>query len=157
MPYIDILIVVVVAIFAGKGFYKGFFNEFFTFLGFIIAFFIATNLYHGLGAWIASLLKISLGLGKFAAFLLVFLAIVFAFTAVGAALSKGAKKLKMSGTNRFLGAVFGGAKGILVVGVLVVVMVKGAFSPGLASAVKSSFLAPFTVEFFGKAMALIDL
>jgi membrane protein required for colicin V production len=155
MPYIDILIIVVVAIFAGKGFYKGFFNEFLTFLGFIVAFFIATNVYTAAGIWLASFLKVSAGLGKFAAFLIVFLSIVFAFAALGSALSQGAKKLKVSGTDRTLGALFGAAKGMMAIGVVVTLMLKGSFSPGMASAAKGSFLAPLAVEFFDKAMNLI--
>jgi membrane protein required for colicin V production len=156
MPYIDIFILVVVAVFAGKGYFKGFFNEFLTFIGFIIAFFMATNIYKGLGNWIGGLLHISQGLGRFVAFLLIFLVIVFAFTALGSMLSQGAKKLKVTGTNRLLGAVFGAAKGLLSVGVLVTVISRGAFSPGMAAGVKSSFLAPLTVEFFDRAMNLIS-
>lgn len=157
MPYIDILVIVVVAIFAGKGFYKGFFNEFLTFLGFVVAFFIASNLYSPLGNWFASLLKVSQGLGRFAGFLLIFLVIVFAFTALGAALSQGAKKLKVSGTNRLLGGIFGAGKGVLLMGVITVFLVQGAFSPGLSAAVKTSFLAPITVNFFQAAMNVIRL
>ncbi|MCZ7587131.1 MAG: CvpA family protein [Deltaproteobacteria bacterium] len=158
MPsYVDLFILVVIAIFAIKGFFKGFFVEFFSFLGFFVAFFIATNLYNGLGAWVASILKVSFGLAKFAAFLLVFLAIVFAFAAVGVALSKGAKKLKLSGTNRFLGGVFGAAKGALAVGVMVLVLAKGNIAPGFEAEVKKSTVARVAVAVFDRTMALVDL
>ncbi len=157
MPYIDLLILVIIAVFAGKGFVKGFFNEFLTFMGFIVAFFISTNLYKPVGGLIASLLHISQSFGRFAAYLILFLSIVFAFAVVGRMLSKGAKKLNVSGVNRTLGAVFGGAKGALGIGVILTVLMKGAVSPGLSAAAKNSVLTPFVIRFFDEAMKLFSL
>ena len=150
MPYVDLIIVVVILIFAGKGFVKGFFNECLTFAGFIAAFFLATNTYKGFGALVSSTLGVSQSLGSFAAFLIVFLIIVFAFAAAGHLLSKGAKKLKVGGMNRTLGALFGAAKGTLLVGVILSFIFKDAAPSG-------SFLAPFVTHFFDQAMTLIDL
>ena len=154
---IDIIILVVVAVFAGKGFYKGFFNEFLTLLGFVLAFVAASKFYGILGDKIQVFLKVSPGLGKFAAYLLIFLPIVFLFAMLGNLLSQGAKKLKVSGTNRLLGGAFGAAKGTMLVGIVVVFILKQGrdIHPGLAASVKGSTLAPYVGEFFNKAMDLI--
>lgn len=150
MPYVDLIIVVVIIIFAGKGFVKGFFNECLTFFGFIAAFFFATNMYKGFGALIASLLGVSQGMGRFAAFLIIFLIIIFAFAAAGHLLSKGAKKLKVGSVDRTLGAVFGAAKGALLIGVILTLIYKGQAPSG-------SYLAPYITHFFDQAMNLLDL
>ncbi|MBZ0270426.1 CvpA family protein [bacterium] len=157
MPYVDILIVIVVGVFAAKGFFKGFFNEALTLVGFIVAFFFATNVYGGLGGFVAGLLGISAGLAKFVAFLAVFLAIVFASAALGSVLSQGAKVLALSGMNRFLGSLFGAAKGFIAVGVIAAVMMEGAISPGLAAVVNSSFLAPIAIDVFDQVMSVINI
>lgn len=157
MPYIDLVILVVVAIFAGKGYVKGFFNEFLTFLGFVVAIFLSTNLYGPIGTWFSKMLGVGAGLGRFAAFLLIFLLTTFGFASVGIMLSKGAKKLDLTGANRALGAAFGGAKGFLAVGVILAVIVKGAVSPKVAAGVKGSFFAPYAIEFFKKLMDVIQL
>jgi membrane protein required for colicin V production len=150
MPYVDLVIVVVILIFSGKGFIKGFFNEFLTFLGFIVAFFFSTNMYKEFGTLISSILGVSQSLSRFVAFLIIFLIIIFAFAAAGHLLSKGAKKLKVGGMDRTLGAVFGAAKGALLIGVILTVLYSG-------NAPSGSFLAPFVTHFFDQAMNIIDL
>ncbi len=150
MPYVDLIILVVIVIFAGKGFVKGFFNECFTFLGFIAAFFFSSNVYKGFGALLSGLLGVSQGMGRFAAFLIVFLIIIFAFAAAGHLLSKGAKKLHVGGMDRTLGAVFGAAKGALLIGVIITFIFQGKTPSG-------SFLAPFITSFFNQAMNILDL
>lgn len=157
MPYVDLLILVVVAVFAGKGFVKGFLNEFLTFLGFVVAVFFGTNLYGPVGTWLAKTLGVGAGLGRFAAFVVVFLGITFGFAMVGSALSKGAKKLDLTGANRALGAGFGGAKGALAIGVILAVIGKGAISPALTAAVKGSFFAPYIQKFFQAALEMLEL
>jgi len=157
VPYIDLLIAVVIVIFAGKGFVKGFFVEALTFAGFFVALFVTANLYKPLGAIIADLLSVSASVASVIVFIVLFVLITFAFSFAGRMLTKATKKLKLSGLNRFFGLVFGAAKGAFACGVVLAVMMEKNIIPSLTAKAKASVLAPPLTDFANWLLGVLNL
>jgi membrane protein required for colicin V production len=158
VPYIDLLIVVVLALFAGTGFWKGFFVEALTFVGFFVALFVTLLVYQPLGAMIAGLLKLSHPrFAQVLCFIILFILITFGFSLVGQMLTKATKKLRLSGLNRAFGAVFGGLKGAFLCGVFLAVIVEKNLFTSLTAHAKDSLLAPLLMKLANWMLDLFHL
>jgi membrane protein required for colicin V production len=147
VPYlIDLIVLVVIVVFAAKGYFKGFWNEALTFAGFMIALVVAAALYKPLGQFVASLLQFKSSTGvSVVMFILLFIAVSYAFALGGQTLTKVTQKLELSDVNRVLGAGFGGLKGAFICGVILAVLIEKHLLGGLTVHAQKSILTPYLV------------
>ena len=90
-----------------------------------------------LAQWLSGRFELGWGLSLGASFLLVFLAVRF----VGALVARGMAKVGLSSVDRLLGAVFGAARALLLIGVFA--MLGHAFGMDRTLTWKEATLAPF--------------
>jgi membrane protein required for colicin V production len=118
---------------------QGFFEEAFGMAGLVVGYVVAAWQYQRLADWLLSFLKSEL-LAQILAFLILFLVILVAFSIAGRIMGKLMKKVGLSAFDRFLGALLGVVKGVLVVAV--VLMGLTAFTP-TSPLLENSQLAPY--------------
>jgi membrane protein required for colicin V production len=139
MTAADWLIVVVILLSIISAGIQGFFAEALSMAGLVIGYIVAAWQYPGLAAWFMSFLK-NQWLADIFSFLIIFFAILIAFSFAGRVARKLMKAAGLSGFDRFLGALLGVVKGALVVAV--VLMGMTAFTP-TSQMLKNSELAPY--------------
>jgi membrane protein required for colicin V production len=118
---------------------EGFFHEVFKLAGLVVGYLVAAWQYHRLADWFAPHLK-SPWLGEIAAFLIIFFAVLLVAGFAGRVTRWAMKKAGLTTIDRFLGAVLGLLKGILVVAI--VLTATTAFAPA-AKWLAGSELAPY--------------
>ena len=147
MPYIiDLIVIVVIVVFAGKGFWKGFWNEALTFAGFLIALVVSIAMYKPLGYFIADIIHFHRVGTSVVVFIFVFIGVSYLFALGGQALTKVTKKLELGELNRVLGAVFGGLQGAFLCGVLLAVLIEKQLFGSLTVHIQHSILTPHLVH-----------
>jgi membrane protein required for colicin V production len=119
--------------------FEGFFREAFKLAGLALGYLLAAWQYQRLAAWFAPYLK-SPWVGEFVAFLIIFFAVLIVAGLAGRIARSVMKKAGLGSIDRFLGAVLGLVKGVLVVAI--VLMAMTAFAPG-AKWLADSELAPY--------------
>jgi membrane protein required for colicin V production len=139
MTAADWAIVVVVLLSIISAGVQGFFSEALSIAGLVIGYVVAAWQYPGLAAWFMSFLK-NEWLAEIFSFLIIFFAILLVFSVAGRVARKLMKAAGLSGFDRFLGALLGVVKGVLVVAV--VLMGMTAFTPTSKMLAKSE-LAPY--------------
>src|SRR5277367_2186070 len=117
---------------------EGFFHEAFKLAGLVVGYLLAAWQYHRLADWFAPHLK-SPWLGEIAGFIIFFAVLIVAGIA-GRFARSVMKKAGLGGIDRFLGAVLGLLKGVLVVAIVLTAMT--AFAPA-AKWLADSELAPY--------------
>jgi membrane protein required for colicin V production len=118
---------------------EGFFHEAFKLAGLGVGYLLAAWQYHRLADWFTPHLK-SLWLGEIAGFLIIFFAVLIVAGIAGRIARSVMKEAGLSGIDRFLGAVLGLLKGVLVVAIVLTAM--AAFAPA-AKWLAGSELAPY--------------
>jgi membrane protein required for colicin V production len=118
---------------------EGFFHEAFKLAGLVVGYLLAAWQYRRLADWFAPYLK-SPWLAEIAGFLIVFFAVLLVAGIAGRIARSVMKKAGLSAIDRFLGAVLGLLKGVLVVAVVLTAM--AAFAPA-ARWLERSELAPY--------------
>jgi membrane protein required for colicin V production len=118
---------------------EGFFHEAFKLAGLVVGYLLAAWQYHRLADWFAPHLK-SPWLGEIAGFLIIFFAVLIVAGLAGRIARWAMKKAGLSSIDRFLGAVLGLLRGVLVVAVVLTAM--AAFAPA-ANWLAASQLAPY--------------
>ena len=118
---------------------EGFFHEVFKLAGLVVGYLVAAWQYHRLADWFAPHLK-SPWLGEIAAFLIIFFAVLLVAGMAGRIARWAMKKAGLTTIDRFLGAVLGLLKGMLVVAI--VLTATTAFAPA-AKWLAGSELAPY--------------
>ncbi len=118
---------------------EGFFHEVFKLAGLVAGYLLAAWQYHRLADWIEPYLK-SPWFGEIAAFLFIFFAVQIVAGIAGRIARSVMKKAGLSGLDRFLGAVLGLVKGVLVVAIVLTAV--AAFAPA-ANWLANSQLAPY--------------
>jgi membrane protein required for colicin V production len=96
---------------------EGFFHEAFKLAGLVVGYLLAAWQYHRLADWFAPHLK-SPWLGEIAGFLIIFFAVLIVAGLAGRIARWVMKKAGLSAIDRFLGAVLGLLRGVLVVAVV---------------------------------------
>lgn len=119
MLTIDYIIVAAFLISVLIGLFRGFFKEALSLVTWILALWVALNYSQMLEPMLGSIGSEALRL--WAARLLTFLLVLIAGGLLNALIGILVAKTGLSGTDRVLGMVFGGARGVLVVGILVLV------------------------------------
>jgi membrane protein required for colicin V production len=118
---------------------QGFFAEALSMAGLVVGYVVAAWKYRGLADWFMTFLK-NQWLADIFSFLIIFFAILLLFSIAGRLARKLMKAAGLSGFDRFLGALLGVVKGILIVAV--VLMGMTAFTP-TSTMLKNSQLAPY--------------
>jgi len=118
---------------------EGFFHEAFHLVGLVVGFVLAAWQYHRLASWLDPYLK-SPWVGEIAAFLIIFFAVLILAGLAGRLARWMMKKAGLTVVDRFLGAVLGLLRGVLVVAI--VLMAMTAFAPA-AKWLDESQLAPY--------------
>jgi membrane protein required for colicin V production len=118
---------------------EGFFHEVFKLAGLVVGYLVAAWQYHRLADWFAPHLK-SPWLGEIAAFLIIFFGVLLVAGFAGRIARWAMKKAGLTTIDRFLGAVLGLLKGMLVVAI--VLTATTAFAPA-AKWLAGSELAPY--------------
>lgn len=139
---IDILILVVLAVFLLKGLLRGLLKEVCSLLGLILGGVFAFSFHQPL----ARLLQEGAGLpGQVAvwgAFLCIFLAVVIVFGVLGFVLHRFVKMVLLGGVNRLAGAAFGLAQAVVILAMLMLAMGSQPAPAMARQMVSSSHLAP---------------
>src|SRR5271163_3575789 len=105
---------------------EGFFREAFGLAGLVVGYLLAAWQYHRLAECFAPHLK-SPWVGEIAAFLIIFFAVLIVAGLIGRVARSLMKKAGLGAIDRFLGALLGLLKGVLVVAI--VLMAMTAFEP----------------------------
>ncbi len=150
---IDLALLIVIALFAGKGYWKGFFIEALTFAGYFAALFVTVAIYKQLAAMAGALINSQSPLLSIVVFILLLIGITFTFSMAGRLLTKGVKALKLSGLNRLFGGVFGALKGAFLCGIVLAVLTDKPLFSSLTAQIQQSMLAPTLTH---GAKALLD-
>jgi len=140
---IDPILVVLLSLFALRGYFKGLFRESFSLAGLFVGFMVAVRYDEPVAALLMDSLKLSLILLKAVAFVLLFFALYFSFSLAGWLLHRFAGFLFLQSLDRVGGTVMGVTKGAAVLSIVVFLM--GAFPlvpDGVRDLMKRSYLAP---------------
>lgn len=142
MNFIDIAILVILALFLVKGLLRGLLREICSLLGLLAGALLALR-YHGpLAQTMAEAFRLPAGFCAAVTFALLFLAAVLVFWGVGYLLTRFVKLLFLGGLNRVVGGFFGLAQGVLLLAVILFAVANGG-SPGfLLPSLERSHLAP---------------
>jgi membrane protein required for colicin V production len=139
MTAADWLIVAVVLLCIISAAVDGFFAELLSMAGLVVGYIIAAWKYPGLSDWFMTFLK-NAWLADIVSFLIIFFVILLVFNIAARLARKLMKAAGLSGFDRFMGALLGVVKGVLVV--TVVLMGMTAFTP-TSTMLKRSVLAPY--------------
>ncbi len=139
MTAADWLIVAVVLLSVVSAGMQGFFAEALSMAGLVVGYMVAAWKYPGLSDWFMTFLK-NAWLADIFSFLIIFFAILLVFNVAARIARKLMKAAGLSRFDRFLGALLGVVKGVLVV--TVVLMGMTAFTP-TSTMLKRSVLAPY--------------
>ena len=118
MNWVDLVIVVLISLSAGISLMRGFVKEALSLAAWLVAFWVAMTFSYRLDALIVDYIH-SPSVRFIAAFSILFLVTLIAGALVNYLATQLVKKTGMSGTDRMLGVVFGIARGIAIVAVLV--------------------------------------
>lgn len=140
MNIFDIIIIVVVAFCLIRGFFRGLVGEISGIIGVFAGFYGAYTYYPLLTIYAEPWIN-SETLRNVAAFFLLFCAILIVISLIALAIKKLLKLVFLGWVDRTFGLVFGGAKGILVMSVVFIILTT--FLPKNANFLKQSVLAPY--------------
>lgn len=157
MPVTDIVILVIVGLFAVKGLFKGLVNEVFGLLGLILGYILSFQFYISLSAiytYLGVPENISRGLGFVTAFLLIYIIIFVA----GKLLSRFFKAIQLGWADKSGGFAFGAFKSAVITGLalsflLTLTPVNSAFSKNVRKSAISKRLikiTPYVFEMLNK-------
>lgn len=135
----DWLIVAVVTVNILLAAMHGFFAEVFSMAGLAVGYLVAAWQYKKVAEWLMTILK-SEWFAEIFGFLIIFFAVLILFGVAGRIAHKLMKAAGLSGFDRFLGALLGVVKGVLVVAVILMGM--AAFTP-TSTLLENSKLAPY--------------
>ena len=159
MNYLDIIIAVVLGLFAWKGFRKGLIIEVVTLLAFGIGIWGAMHFSDFTAAHLQDVMEVNPKYLNTMAFVLTFILLVVGVNLLGKALTQVVKALNLSFWNKLGGAVFGAAKGVLLFSILLMVMANFSLTGFLKPQTKeNSLLFPFverTVPYVYRGFDLI--
>jgi membrane protein required for colicin V production len=139
MTAADWLIVAVILLSIISAAVQGFFAEALSMAGLVVGYIVAAWQYPGLADWFMTFLK-NQWLADIFSFFIIFFVILLLFNVAARVARKLMKAAGLSGFDRFLGALLGVVKGVLIV--TVVLMGMTAFTP-TSTMLRKSALAPY--------------
>ncbi len=148
MNRIDVVLAIVLALFAIRGFWRGFSREFFGFVGLIGGLAVAAATYTRAVEYVPA--SIPSSIRPIISFAAVFFAVDFLANVVGALVHRLLGILFLSPVNRIAGAVFGVAKGAAMAMIALLLMLAYTPTPGFVSEVEQSRIAGSLLGFAGE-------
>lgn len=139
MNWADVAIIGIIVLSALLAAAQGFFFEIFSLAGAVAGYLLAAWAYWRVAPWFEPYVK-SPWMANLAGFLVIFLAVSFLASAIGRMVRSGVKQAGLRWFDRLLGAVFGVARGLLVV--MVVALAMASFAPE-SPALVNSRMAPY--------------
>ena len=150
MNFLDIIIIVIVAIFSLAGLWFGLFHTAGSLFGTVVGAYIASRYYETLAQWLVH----TTGWGENLSRVIVFIGIFFVISrAIGVAFWLFGKVAGLilpipfkKALNRFLGMIFGFFEGLLTIGIALYFIDKFPLSGSIMGAIGSSSFAPYAID-----------
>ena len=122
MNYLDIIIGIILLLFALAGLKNGIIREAFALVAFIGGVYGAVKLSDYVGGKLSTLINVSQEWMSVISFIIVFILLALAINLIGKGVSKLAESLCLGFFDKIGGFVFGVAKGLFIVGVVIIVL-----------------------------------
>lgn len=122
MNYLDIIIGIILLLFALAGLKNGIIREAFALVAFIGGVYGAVKLSDYVGGKLSTLINVSQEWMSVISFIIVFILLALAINLIGKGVSKLAESLSLGFFDKIGGFMFGVAKGLLIVGVVIIVL-----------------------------------
>ncbi len=122
MNYLDIIIGIILILFALGGLRNGIIKEAFSLVAFLGGIYGAIRLSDIVGKWLSNLIEVSQEWMSVISFIIVFIALALLINWLGNILSNLVASLNLGFIDKIGGVVFGVAKGFLLVGVLILLL-----------------------------------
>jgi membrane protein required for colicin V production len=126
---VDLILLVVLSLFALRGYFKGLFREIFSLLGLVAGFLLAARYDERAAALLAESWKTSFIFLRAAAFVTIFFVVSLAFNLLGWLLNRSAGFLFLQSLNRIGGVVVGAGKGAALIGLAILFLVSTPLMP----------------------------
>ena len=150
MSLFDIILLVIIGIFALAGLWFGLIHTLGSLAGTVVGVFLATRYYEPAANWLVNTTGWGANFSKVLIFIIVFFIINrlvgLAFWIVDKILSIFTKLPFVSGINRFLGLIFGVLEGMIVLGMVFYFIARFPLGDKFMSALSTSKIAPATVK-----------
>ena len=122
MNYLDIIIGIILIIFALSGLKNGIIREAFSLLAFLFGIYGAMKLSDYVGKWLGDIINVSQEWMSVISFILVFIALALLINWLGGLISDLVASMSLGFIDKLGGFVFGVAQGFLLVGVLILLL-----------------------------------
>lgn len=143
MNIIDIILLVLLSLFALRGYFKGLFRESFSLLGLFVGFMVAVRYVEPGAALLKGYWEFSPIILKSIVFILLLFIVYFVFNLAGWLLHRSAKLLFLQGVNRAGGIVLGAGKGAAILALVIFLGSSGSWIPQKArQSMNGSYLIP---------------
>ena len=129
MNWVDLIVLIVLALFALRGFFRGFFREMFSLAGLVAGFMLAVAYERSASAFIASYWQMSPMLLKGMVFIGIFFSVYFLLSLIGWLLHRSEKLLFLKTLNRAGGIAVGVGKGMAVAALAVFLLSSSSWLP----------------------------
>jgi membrane protein required for colicin V production len=150
IAFIDVVFLVLLGIFAIRGYVRGFVTELFSWAAMVVGIIAAVFLYHGGAVFIRdkTALKVEY-LPEILAFVAIFLIVFVLIKIIEGVLKDIVTGVNISGVDKFLGIIFGVVEGIAIISLtLFILIIQPVFSPDkiLSESFFAEILLPFVVK-----------
>lgn len=142
MSLVDILILVILAVFLLKGVIRGLLKEVCSLLGLILGGVFAFTFHLALARSLQQFFDLPQQLCVWGAFLTIFLLVVIVFGVLGFVLSRFVKVVFLGGVNRLTGALFGLVQGVVLLSMVVLALNSSMVPKRAHGMLRESQLAP---------------
>ena len=122
MNYLDIIIGIILIIFAIGGLRNGIIREAFSFAAFIGGIYGAIKLSDLVGQWLGKLINVSQDTMSVISFIVVFIALVLIINWLGSLIANLVESISLGFIDKLGGIAFGIAKGFLLVGIIILLL-----------------------------------
>jgi len=150
MPILDIIILIIIALFMFAGLRLGLFHTIGSLIGTIVGVFVASRYYEPLAQWSVEIFGKGINISRVVVFVLIFFVLTRAIGVVFLIIGKLVSLLLpipfKSAINRFLGMIFGGVEALLLIGVTIFFIDKFPLSETVMHAVSTSAFAPHALN-----------
>ena len=148
MNWVDLILLVVVALFGLRGFFRGLFREALSVAGLVVGFMVAVAYDRQVASYIAGYWQVSPLVLKGSAFVAIFFLVYFVFSLAGWLLHRSEKLLFLTTLNRGGGIAIGVGKGAALTALVIFLLTSAAWLPQSArDQLDDSYLSAPLAEF----------
>ncbi|MBN2009537.1 CvpA family protein [candidate division KSB1 bacterium] len=141
LSYLDVLIVIILAIFVFRGFKRGFAGELTKIIGVILALMLSTKFMNNVAEFLVTAANIPPAFAMVVSFVMIFVATILLFKYAGTHLEKLIKvSVALKTADNFLGAILGLFKGAIFVSLFMLLLTLLSFSDAVQYHTKHSLL-----------------